>query len=76
MVKTSITPQQTDISISVPEKYVGKKLEVLVYAVEELIDEEPKKSGMANFWGIISDETAHELHQQVEKGRNEWDRDI
>jgi hypothetical protein len=51
-------------------------LEVLVYAVEELIDEEPKKSGMANFWGIISDETANELHKQVEKGRNEWDRDI
>lgn len=43
MVRTSITPEQTDIHISVPQNYVGRKLEVLLYPVDELIIIEQKE---------------------------------
>jgi len=36
MVKTLLTPLQTNITISIPQKYVGKQIEVLFYAVNEL----------------------------------------
>jgi hypothetical protein len=76
MVKTSITPQQRDIFLSVPQNYVGKKLEILLYAVEELTEEPHKKNTMAQFWGKISDETAEDLHEQVNQSRKEWERNI
>jgi hypothetical protein len=35
----------------------------------------PEKT-LAEFWGILSDETANELRVQIEKSRKEWERDI
>ena len=51
MVRTIVTPLQQNISIIVSEGYVSKKIEVLLYALEEVEGEEkaatsilPKKS--------------------------------
>ncbi|HET9505788.1 MAG TPA: hypothetical protein VFO93_19740 [Hymenobacter sp.] len=77
MIRTSITPQQTDIQLSVPPHYVGKKLEVLLYSVEEVTEEPaaaPAPSVMAQFWGVLSDESAQDLREQAEASRNEWER--
>lgn len=74
MIRTSITPQQADILISVPPQYIGKKLEVLVYTVEEITDEATKPTTMPQFWGILSKETADDIRQRAEESRNEWDR--
>ena len=76
MTRTSMIPQQTDILLSIPSKYVGKKLEVLLYSVEEIIEEIPSKLTMADFWGKLSDESAQKIHENVNTIRNEWERDI
>ena len=74
MIRTLITPQQQNISIVVPQSYVGKQIEVLLYAIDELTEEKTKpKKTMADFWGSISDETAAELHKNVEESRNSWE---
>ncbi len=38
MLRTTITPENTDVHISVPQRFVGKKVEVLLYTTDE---EEP-----------------------------------
>lgn len=79
MVRTSITPEQTDIHLSVPEIYVGRKLEVLVYPVDELTDElEPKKNKKkpSDYIGTMSNQEAEELRKHVEQSRNEWERNF
>ena len=76
MIRRSITPEQADIHLSVPPHYVGKKVEVLLYTIEELNEELPKKNTMADFWGKISDETAQKLHTNLNQMRDEWERDI
>ena len=76
MIRTSITPQQADVLISVPLQYIGKKLEVLLYAVDEVVDEPAKPNDMAQFWGVLSNEAAHELREATLKSREEWDRSI
>lgn len=76
MTRTSLIPQQTDILLSIPSKYIGKKIEVLLYSVEEIIEESPPQLTMADFWGKLSDETAQKLHENVNTMRNEWERDI
>ena len=77
MLRTTITPENTDVHISVPQRFVGKKVEVLLYTTDE---EEPlvttPKNSMAKFWGVLSDETAADLHKTATESRNEWDRDI
>ena len=77
MIRTVITPQNTDIHISIPENYVGRKMEVLLYATDEVVEEETETANtMAQFWGVISGETGEDLHKNAAKSRDEWDRDI
>lgn len=71
MVRTVITPTDINITLSIPEDYVGKPIEITFLALEELEPKSPKKT-MADFWGVISDQTAQTLHQQVEQSRSEW----
>ncbi len=73
MIRTVIIPTNTNINLSIPEDYVGKPIEVTFLALEE-IEQKPAKKTMLDFWGVISDETAEALHEQVEKSRNEWNR--
>ena len=57
-----------------PENYLGKEIEVIAFQKEEgLIKEKPKKS-MADFWGMLSDKTACDLHKEVEQSRNDWEQ--
>jgi hypothetical protein len=75
MIKTIATPQHNSYQLAIPDNYIGKKLEILVYALDEVAEEKPAttKKTMANFWGILSDATANDLQQQVEEGRANWE---
>jgi hypothetical protein len=79
MVKTSITPEKTDIHLSVPQNYVGRKLEVLLYPVDELTDEVaealPKKKP-SDFAGTLTIEEGEKFHKYLKQARNEWDRNF
>lgn len=75
MIRTVIIPTNTNINLSIPQDYVGKPIEVTFLALEEL-EQKPAKKTMADFWGIMSDETAKVLHKQVEQSRNEWNNNI
>jgi hypothetical protein len=72
MIRTVVTPENQDINLHLPESYVGKKIEVIAFAIDEA-SQEPKKMKMSDFWGTISDETAAELHKEVAKSRDEWE---
>ena len=76
MVRTIITPEKSSIQLDIPKEYVGKEIEVTFLALDELAKSNSDKSTMADFWGVISDDTAEMLHKNVEQSRNEWERDI
>ena len=76
MIRTSVTPQQSFLNIAIPQNYIGKKVEVLLYAVDEILEDQPKTQSMADFWNSISDETAAKLHNNVNQIREEWQKDI
>lgn len=63
MIRTSLTPDKAAILLAIPPQYIGKKLEVLLYAVEELTETAPP-GAMAQFWGTLSDEAAQDLRAQ------------
>ena len=48
----------------------------MVRTILTLEDSSKPVKTMADFWGILSDETANELRVQINKSRKEWERDI
>ncbi len=77
MIRTLLTPQQQNISIQVPQSYVGKPIEVLLFALDEPTEEniKPKKS-MSDFCGILSENEYQSLKEHTEQARKEWNRPI
>ncbi|HEY5326627.1 MAG TPA: hypothetical protein VIJ27_06480 [Mucilaginibacter sp.] len=75
MVRTIVIPDNTHIHVDVPADYVGKKLEVNVFLIDEINDSAPKKT-MADFLGILSRKTGDGLQESIRKSRSEWERDI
>jgi hypothetical protein len=76
MVRTVITPENTDVHLSIPSNYVGRKIEVMYYPVDELVEDHaiaPKT--MASFKGLLTEEEGNKLQEYVKKSRQEWDRD-
>lgn len=75
MVRTIITPQQQNISILVPENYIGKQIEVLLYAVDELVGEERTTipNNAARYKGIFSKEEGEQFNEYLNQARSEWD---
>jgi len=72
MVRTIITPNNTDIYLSIPEMYVGKPIEVTFLALDEL-ERRPQKT-MGDFFGILSDKAGSRLKTHTDQARKEWDR--
>jgi len=79
MIRTVITPEKQDVSIHIPENYIGKRIEVLLYAIEELEGEEnPTKIKTADFRGKLklSTEQYNDFQLHLKDIRNEWHNDI
>lgn len=49
MIKAIITPLNTDLHFSVPENYVGKKVEVIAFIVDEPNDDLHSDITMTHF---------------------------
>lgn len=79
MIKTIVTPEQTDIHLFVPQSYVGRKLEILLYPVDELTNEVAEvlaKKKPSDFAGTVSKEEGEKFHEYLKQARNEWDRNF
>ena len=77
MIRTLLTPLQQDISIHLPQSYVRRPIEVLLFALDEATEEKnkPKKS-MSDFCGILSENDYQSLKEHTEQARKELNRTI
>lgn len=73
MVKTIAIPQNNNLNLFIPNKYVGKEIEILFYAKEELKEQTtlPKKKP-SDFFGTLSKEDGEKMQAYVTECRNEW----
>ncbi len=39
MIRTVVTPNHQDVSIHLPKNYIGKKVEVIAFTIDEAIEE-------------------------------------
>ncbi len=76
MIKTTIIPQNNSLNFTIPDNYIGREIEVLLYAKDELEQEIKPKKTMADFSGILSENDYQSLKSHTEQARKEWNRDI
>jgi hypothetical protein len=79
MIRTIITPEKQDVSLHIPEDYVGRQIEVLLYAVDELNEQkETSKIKSSDFRGTLklTGEQYENLQTHLKDIRSEWHRDI
>lgn len=77
MIRTIVVPKSNDLHLVIPNNYIGREIEVLLYAKDELEEEKTKpKKAMANFAGVLSENDYRSLKSHTEQARKEWSRDI
>ena len=75
MIHTKIIPNDILVNLSfyVPKDYVGKEVEVIAFQKEEGLTKKESTISMADFWGILSDDTAKSLKEQVAKNKTDFE---
>lgn len=74
MIRTIAIPQESNFTITIPKEYIGKEIEFMYYPTVEIRQQLPvAKKTMADFWGTISDDTAKEMHKELQESRNGWE---
>ena len=78
MIRTFVTPINTDLHLSIPKHYVGKRVEVLLYTSDEVKEETPITKNTSALRGKLhlSDEQYKNFNNYLNDSRNEWNRDI
>jgi hypothetical protein len=76
MIKTVAIPQNNSYNLAIPNNYIGKKIEILFYALDEVAAEknETSKKTMADFSGVLSENDYQSLKEHTQKARKEWSR--
>lgn len=74
---TSVIPKDNNLYLSIPNSYIGKEIEVLLYAKDELLPQKVVKgASAARFNGLLTKEEADKYHSYLKQACNEWERDI
>ena len=79
MLRTIVVPDNQNVSIHIPSEYIGRQIEVLLYATDEVKSEkleDVKKKKPSDYLGTLSSENASLLLKDIEQHRKEWERDI
>ncbi len=75
MIKTSAIPQNNSYNLAIPNNYIGKKIEIIFYALDEIVEEKPlpmvKKRLSEKYRGILSKEQGQSLNKHITEMRNE-----
>lgn len=81
MVQTIVRPKESsfDMTVSLPNDYIGKEVHVLFYIDEEIkttTSTVVSKKKPSDFFGILNEEEGEKFDNHINKIRTEWDRNI
>lgn len=76
MIKTVVIPKNNNYNLAIPSNYIGKKIEILFYALDELAEQktdDSKKIKLSDkYKGSITKEQGQDLNNHIKQMRNEW----
>jgi hypothetical protein len=77
MIKTVVIPKKAELNITIPEDYIGKLVEVILYAADE-VKEPGDQTTISTLRGKLNltEEQYSDFNNYLSNSRNEWNRDI
>ena len=73
MVKTVIEPKEGTYNLQIPANYIGKKVEVLFYTLDEITENKQIKTKLSDkYKNAFSKEDAKSFDEHTKNMRNEW----
>ena len=74
MIRTILTPLNTELHLAIPKEYVGKQVEVLLYTSEEVQPQANLGRAASSMRGKLNltDEQLADFHQHIKQSRDEW----
>lgn len=77
MLKTLITPRKSTYTLTIPTHYIGKRLELLLYASDELSEKKKINAKKpSDFFGTLSAGEGEKFQEYISNSRMEWNRNI
>ena len=77
MIKTILIPNKNIVQLEIPNSYIGKQIEVLLYATDEVAKQDKTTHTLASkLKGLLSNEEADKFDTYLKQARSEWGRDI
>jgi hypothetical protein len=78
MIRTIVIPKNTDLHVSIPEEYIGKQIEILVYKTDEINSNRYKTEETRSLRGKLNLTAVEQedLQRHLTEIRNEWNKDI
>jgi len=74
MTRTTITPSKNNVVLPVPDEYIGKRIEVLMFDIDEVsTGSSTTQLKPSQLRGFLSKETAEAMQKHVQQSRDEWD---
>ena len=78
MIRTFITPTQSNynLTLELPEDYLGQELELIIFKKQEGLATEKKNSPVKlsdKYKGVFSKEDAQSFNKHTQQMRKEWD---
>ncbi len=77
MIKRVVIPNNTDIHIMVPQAYVGKKVELILFTLDETDEEQnilPTKPKASSLRRSVPSMTNEQIDQKLNEIRSEWEK--
>jgi hypothetical protein len=81
MIEIILISNQSNISLTLPAQLIGKKIRILMYAFDEIIENSAPivvHNKVKNLRGLLNltAEQSNAFHEHIETSRNEWERTI
>lgn len=76
MVRKHLIPESSNLVVSIPQEYIGKNVEVIIFAEEDMHDDKPVKRGLSKYKGALTKEQAANFQEFSKQIREEWERNI
>lgn len=76
MIHTQLVPDSNNISVAIPDNYIGKKVEIILFSEDEMEGNGDIKGEIKRYKGMLSKERALEMQKFAVDIRKEWDREF
>ncbi|MGI8634731.1 MAG: hypothetical protein ACR2KZ_04945 [Segetibacter sp.] len=76
MIRTQVIPDSNNVSLAIPDSYIGKKVEIILFSDEDLEENGNAKGKIKKYKGALSKEKALEMQEFAMQIRKEWDREF